>query len=135
MADISSGGCQCGVVRYEIAGPIDDVALCHCRMCQKAHGAPAVAWLVVARKSFRLLKGTVASYRSSDNARREFCRDCGTPLFFVEASRPDDFDVALSTLDDPVNHGPDRHIWVESQMPWLKLADHLPQFLRETVKD
>lgn len=130
---MTAGGCQCGAVRYEISGPLDDVALCHCRMCQRAHGAPAVAWLVVKRPDFTVVVGAPGHYRSSVGASRDFCRDCGTPLFFVEDRRPDEIDVAVSTLDDPASVPPSRHIWLESQMPWLKLDDHLPRFLRETI--
>lgn len=130
-----AGGCQCGTIRYQITGPLDDVALCHCRMCQRAHAAPAVPWLVVKRADFQLIEGLPGSYRSSERASRQFCRDCGTQLFFVEDVRPDELDVAVSTLDDPVSVPPQRHIWLESQMPWLKLDDHLPGYLRETVKD
>jgi hypothetical protein len=126
------GGCQCGAIRYEVSCAVDDIALCHCRMCQRAHGAPAVSWLVVARSDFRLLQGTPGRYRSSDKAVREFCRDGGTPLFFLEDTRPDEIDVAVSTLDDPVDVPPGRHIWVESQMPWLRIDDTLPHYLRET---
>lgn len=130
-----AGGCQCGAVRYEVSGSLDDVALCHCRMCQRAHGAPAVPWLVVKRGDFEIASGAPGSYRSSSGASREFCRDCGTPLFFVEDIRPDEVDVAVSTLDNPAAAPPSRHIWLESQTPWLVLGDHLPRFLRETVKD
>lgn len=111
---------------------MDDVALCHCRMCQRAHGAPAVSWLVVRRSELRIVRGVPGQYRSSAKAVREFCGNCGTPLFFIEDSRPDEVDVAVSTLDDPIAVPPSRHIWLESQMPWLKLDDHLPRYLRET---
>ena len=33
-----SGGCQCGAVRYKVEGPLDEVSVCYCRMCQKATG-------------------------------------------------------------------------------------------------
>lgn len=34
------GGCLCGCVRFEIDGPLLRSSHCHCRQCQKAHGAP-----------------------------------------------------------------------------------------------
>lgn len=127
------GGCQCGAVRYEVTGSAIVVAFCHCRMCQRAHGAPAVPWLVVRRSVFNVTHGTPAEYRSSAKAVRQFCRDCGTPMFFLEDARADQIDIAVSTLDDPIAVPPSRHIWVESQMPWLKVDDGLPQNLRGTT--
>src|SRR3546814_7907257 len=41
------GGCQCGKVRYAIQGAPVRHAVCTCRDCQRAAGAPLVAWTVV----------------------------------------------------------------------------------------
>ena len=38
-----------------------------------------------------------------------------------------ELDVYLATLDDPDAVVPEMHIWVESQLPWFKLADNLPR--------
>ena len=35
---VHSGGCQCGAIRYKIAGELGYPHICHCRMCQKASG-------------------------------------------------------------------------------------------------
>ena len=34
-----TGGCLCGVVRFEITGGIDDIVYCHCSRCRKAQGS------------------------------------------------------------------------------------------------
>lgn len=45
MSDpLLEGGCQCGAVRYRIAGRPVMAALCYCSMCRRANAAPAVAW-------------------------------------------------------------------------------------------
>ena len=41
MADdgkITTGGCLCGAVRYEVKGTLREVVNCHCSMCQRLHG-------------------------------------------------------------------------------------------------
>lgn len=43
-ADIVSGACLCGAVRYEVTDLLEQVAHCHCTMCQRAHGAAFVTW-------------------------------------------------------------------------------------------
>jgi hypothetical protein len=47
MDDVRTGGCLCGAIRYHIAAPPVEALYCHCRICQRAHGAPVVAWLTV----------------------------------------------------------------------------------------
>lgn len=32
---IYTGGCQCGAIRFRVAGVVKDSSICHCRMCQK----------------------------------------------------------------------------------------------------
>jgi len=35
---ITTGGCLCGAVRYEVKGPLRNIVNCHCSLCQKLHG-------------------------------------------------------------------------------------------------
>jgi hypothetical protein len=124
------GGCQCGAVRYRVTARPGWVGHCHCRMCQRAHGAPVVPWLVVAAEGVTFTKGALKRYRSSDKAERGFCGDCGTPLAWIPTPRPDKpprIDMALSTLDDPTVLSPTVHIWCDSAMPWMPVDDHLPR--------
>ncbi len=37
---VLTGGCQCGAVRFALSAPPAKISICHCRMCQKASGAP-----------------------------------------------------------------------------------------------
>ena len=41
---MAEGGCFCGAVRYRVEGEPIQSDYCHCRMCQRAGGAPVVAW-------------------------------------------------------------------------------------------
>jgi hypothetical protein len=51
------GSCLCGGVRFEIDGPLMRSSHCHCRQCQKAHGAPFRTRAPVAAADFRFLAG------------------------------------------------------------------------------
>jgi hypothetical protein len=86
------GGCLCGAVRYRISGAPRSADYCHCRMCRRAAGAPVVARLTVANGFFSWTRGEPAVYRSSLDAERFFCRECGTQLALRD--EPD-------FLDDP----------------------------------
>jgi hypothetical protein len=123
-----TGGCLCGAVRYR-AGAIR-AGYCHCRMCQKASGAPVVAWVVVARESLAFTQGTPVEYRSSTKASRLFCGTCGSPLIFRE-HESQEIDINLATLDEPEGVVPSYHIYAAARQPWLHIADDLPRFAEE----
>src|SRR6201988_5299355 len=85
---------------------------CHCRQCQKAHGAPFRTRARVTAAVFRFLVGEelVSFYESTPGAHRGFCKVCGAPVLvkFDEHSRNAQTDpgavtlygVAQATLDD-----------------------------------
>ena len=75
MADQSpapwmAGGCQCGAVRYQLTEPPSDGNVCHCRMCQKAGGAPfmAFAGTKLANLVFTRGKPTIFAYNDGDGS-------------------------------------------------------------------
>jgi len=128
MAPILEGGCLCGAVRYRLTAAPVATLYCHCRMCQRAHGAPAIAWLAVPFAAFKLTEGTPTAYRSSDHAFRHFCGRCGAPLLCHEADNPKYMDVSIASLDTPEAVPPSSHIWTDSKIPWFDTADHLPRY-------
>ena len=77
MDEILTGGCLCGEVRYRITAAPVEALYCHCRMCQRAHGAPVIAWLTVPLAAFEVSSGNPVAYRSSAKAFRHFCGACG----------------------------------------------------------
>lgn len=127
MMDEVTGGCLCGAVRYRATGRLH-AGYCHCRMCQRASGAPVVAWFTVPVDTFAFSTGLPRSYRSSEKAVRHFCGDCGTPLTFRLAEDPPEIDVNLATLDQPEDIAPEYHIYTSSQLPWLHIDDGLPRY-------
>jgi hypothetical protein len=112
-----TGGCLCGQIRYRITAAPVEALYCHCRMCQRAHGAPVIAWLTVPLDAFAVTAGDLAAYRA-----------CGTPLTWREAAHPQFVDVSIATLDDPDPIEPLLHVWTESQIGWFEIADHLPRY-------
>jgi len=120
MTTISEGSCLCGAVAFEVQAPLDDVLHCHCRMCQKGHGAVYATFVKVPHTAFLLTRGAdeVATYRSSDAAYRTFCRNCGSTLQFVRDERAD-FCLAVSALDTPLPETSIREIYTDSKTDWL----------------
>ena len=97
---VRTGGCLCGAVRYEALGALREVVVCHCRMCRKAHGHIG-AYTASARDALRLVEARgLKWYRSSAQARRGFCSECGATLFW-EGDGRDTMSIAAGTLDEP----------------------------------
>ena len=125
------GGCRCGAVRFKAEGEPAHHAVCHCRDCQMASGAPMVAWLAMPSEGFAVTRGEVASYTAPSGSTRQFCAQCGTPLFFVnEAVLPGIVDIQSVTLDDPDNESPQAQIQTAERRAWVEKLDELPKFER-----
>lgn len=120
------GGCFCGAVRYETTGRPYHATNCHCSICRRTTGAPFVAWFSVPRASFRFVQGTAASFRSSPQATRSFCAQCGTQLTFVHDDASAEVDITTCSLDDPAGLPPEDHTHTASRLAWTVLADGLP---------
>ena len=123
------GSCLCGSICYEVRGSLGPATHCHCSMCRKAHGAAFGTYARVQRTDFVLVSGAedIASYQSSPEVTRTFCRHCGSTLQFIRSTRPNTFALALGTLDDDPGVRPAMHIHIESKAPWLDINDGLPQ--------
>ncbi|RYF43370.1 MAG: GFA family protein [Comamonadaceae bacterium] len=121
-----SGGCQCGAVRYEVRGEATHETLCHCTFCRRVSGAPVVAWFSVPPEAFRVTQGALKSFRSSADAIRRFCGDCGTPVTY-QRDGFNEVDVTTCSLDDPEAVPPRDHTFVRSALRWAPVEDGLPR--------
>lgn len=125
---IFEGGCLCGGIRYRAtAGPLRGV-ICHCSMCRKHSGAPALAFIHFPLESFSWCHGEPTKYRSSQYAERGFCPKCGSTISMHEDVLKDRVQVCLGSLDEPGKVRIDDHVWTEERIPWFDVKDDLPRF-------
>ncbi len=118
-----SGGCQCGAVRFRVEGLLDDVSICHCRMCQKAFGG-YYAPLVSARKAIlEWTRGTPKRFQSSNIVARGFCDECGTPLTY---EAPDGIALAAGAFDNPAVLPPKLQYGTEAKIAFVDHLQELP---------
>jgi hypothetical protein len=123
---VIAGGCQCGNVRYRVGGPISNIHLCHCRMCQKAVGN-AFATIGVAHKSDVTHSRNAPSwFRSSMHVQRGFCASCGTPLFYSD-DMSDIVGIMIGSLDRPADFPPQRQDGIEGRLAWVLSLSQLPE--------
>jgi hypothetical protein len=126
--NVLTGGCLCGALRYSLSETPGDAGYCHCRLCQRASGSPAMAFGTVPLTAVTWEEGSPSRYRSSDLAERWFCGRCGSSIAIHADYQPDTIDIALTTLDDPDAVQPGFHIWTASRVEWFDTADHHPRF-------
>jgi hypothetical protein len=120
-APLHTGGCQCGAVRFAVYMEPRKIGLCHCRMCQKAAGAPFTVLAEVPWGDFAWTRGQPAAFRSSSRSARDFCGECGTPLSYREVGGPI-IELMTGAFDDPTRVPPTYEVGTESQLRWV---DHI----------
>ena len=92
-----AGSCLCGAVRYEAERLLGPVLACHCTQCRKQTGHFAAG--VPAEWQDIRVTGSPRWYDSSDVARRGFCPDCGSKLFWQDKTGPTW--ILMGTIDGP----------------------------------
>lgn len=122
MNDVRTGGCQCGRIRFRAASLKDNPHVCHCRRCQKATGNFFAALVGVPYTDFQWTRGTPAEFHSSEKARRGFCRDCGTPLYYRHEDNRH-ISMSIGAFDDPSSIPLNYQLGMEGRLPQL---DQLP---------
>jgi hypothetical protein len=122
---VLTGGCQCGAIRFALTAAPMRVSICHCRMCQKAAGAPFASFADVEKSDFSWTRGQPAAFRSSSIAERDFCRDCGTPLSFRRIDGPR-IEILTGTFDRPDRLIPTRQFGTESRLGWVVGVANMP---------
>jgi hypothetical protein len=122
---MATGGCLCGAVRYEVRGPLRDVLLCYCSECRRWSGH-AFAATAAARGDLELVdeRGLrwLASPASDTHARRGFCAECGSGLFWDAPDR-DYVAVSAGSLDPPTGLRLAGHVYTSQAPDWYALPD------------
>lgn len=131
------GGCSCGKTRYRLQDTALIVHACHCTMCQRLSGSTnAINVLIEADKTHLLSGETTETLMPTPSGHGQVitrCKSCrvaiwsayqrfskvhGVPVRFVRAG----------TLDQPATAPPDVHIFTDSKLDYVTLADGKPQF-------
>lgn len=132
METILQGGCLCGSVRYEASVDTENASYCHCDDCRKATGGPYTVGVLVKLDELRITSGDLKGYTSiADSGRkitREFCPNCGSPLFTRAAKLPDLIFLKAGSLDKPELIKPNCQIWTKRAVPWAYIDETLPQY-------
>jgi len=99
--------------------------------CRKCAGATGVAWIGVPADDFAIDEGSPVEYASSADARRYFCGQCGSGLYYInENMMPGMVDIQTATLDNPEDFPPNEHVQMADALGWEASLPGLPQHAR-----
>ena len=122
---MATGRCLCGAVSYEVRGPLREVLSCHCVECRRWHGHFSAS--TAARREELVLTEArgfrwIDSPDSDAGARRGFCGECGSSLFWDPPAR-DTVSIAAGTLDGPTGLTQAAHWFVSQVGDYYELPD------------
>lgn len=126
---MTTGGCLCGAVRYEVGAPALFGGYCYCTDCRKissthsaVHAVPIAAVAIT---------GEVREFSSLGDSgamvTRGFCPTCGTGIF-SKGSRPGVMMIKAGTLDDPEQFKPMAAVYVSRAPSWDRPPEGVAAF-------
>lgn len=130
---VTTGGCRCGAVRFEIEAEPLTARACWCRDCQYWGAGSATVNVVFPKAAMRLTGETADFVSQADSGsvmHRRFCPVCGTALFSEGEPRPHLVVVRAGALDDPAAARPRMTIWTASAPSWAVFDPAIPAYER-----
>lgn len=127
------GGCLCGGVLYEVRFHQGAVYYCHCSQCRRAGGSSFATNVAVARAALTITQGDelIKAFASSPGKHRNFCSQCGSPLYSEYLDDKDTVYLRVGTLNDNGELSACAHIHVASKASWYDIDDELPQYRQD----
>jgi len=122
MVELHKGSCECGAVTYEISGPLRPSVACHCTQCRKTSGHYWSATQVPNDQLRITREDGLKWFRSSDFARRGFCMECGSSLFWQHDDE-DATSVGAGTLDGATGITTAKHIYVADKGDYYEIEN------------
>ena len=120
--EVRTGSCLCGSVRFEVRGPMREVLICHCKQCRRQHGH-AAAYTNAPAEKFRFLEQRgLAWHRSSEEAERGFCRECGSSLFWRRIGARS-LSVTAGSLDEPTGLACGAHLFTAYKGDYYEIGE------------
>ena len=125
-----TASCLCGEAQLSCGCPVGTGSYCHCEDCRKQTGSAFSIAIPFEAGDFRVLRGKIGSFtKSSDSGNdltRNFCLNCGSPLFGTSPEHPGMVYVKAGVLDDQSLVQPTHQSWCQSKVEWSEIDKKLP---------
>lgn len=120
MTEMHKGSCYCGAVEYELHDVLRPSVACHCTQCRKTSGHYWSATQVSNENLIVTNDAGLKWFRSSDTARRAFCKECGSSMFW-QLDDENTISVGTGTLDGETGLTTSKHIFVEDKGDYYEI--------------
>lgn len=120
-----SGSCACGAVTFVLTPPLRPVIACHCETCRKTSGHFWAATGVPLDRLTMTNDAGLTWFSATDVARRGFCNQCGSSLFY-EPNGQSRIAVAAGALNGATELALESHVFVAEQGDYYDLGPDLP---------
>jgi hypothetical protein len=112
------------------------MAICHCDDCQRQSGASFSINIGVPRENMSVTGDAMKTFvttgtDSGQDRDRNFCGECGSPLFTVLAEMPALAFIKGGTLDDRDFIVPQIEVWRERAQSWVPASEDRGTFPRD----
>lgn len=122
------GRCDCGTVSFEVEAVRETVTICHCGQCRRTSGHLwASTHAAYDKVHFTSVQG-LEWYSSSDFAKRGFCKNCGSSLFY-RLNGEEGVGIAAGCLDLPTDLKIGKHIFVKDKGDYYEITGNEPQIV------
>lgn len=127
-----TASCFCGQVELFCGHPLGPGSYCHCTDCRKSTGSAFSVAIPFAANRFEVRRGRIGSFTSTAESghvlTRNFCLDCGSPLFGTSPQHPGRVYVKAGVLDDQTCVQPTHQSWCQSRVGWSGIDPALPAY-------
>jgi hypothetical protein len=130
VADVLTGGCLCGGVRFELTEPPVSASYCHCTRCQKRTGTAASPQARIVPGSIRVTGDElVRVYEPPDGFPKAFCSACGSALWSINPGTGQIASIRMSLFDDDPGVRPSYRQFTAYAAEWESIPDdRLPRY-------
>jgi hypothetical protein len=131
VSEPTTGGCNCGAVRFEVELPFESANYCHCTRCQRRTGTAAAANVRTRAGAFRVTQGEdrLRAWQPPDGYDKYFCGDCGSALFSAPGDDFNQVGLRFGVLDSDPGIRPSWRQYVAYAASWEEIPDDgLPRY-------
>ncbi len=131
-AEMHTGTCLCGGVRFKTHGELRGVVYCHCTQCRRQSTHYYAMTNVVDTALEVIGADSVQWFEASTDAKRGFCKTCGSVLFWKHKDL-DYTSVSAGAFESPSGLHAESHIFVADKGDYYSIDDGLPQYARSSA--